>query len=101
MYGTASCQVIVTRRKREPRGCPGLNRGQRSEHRALDARFRVEFRDRIVELEPGELVVIPRGIEHRTAADEEAEVMLLGPAGFLNTGNIIDEPFTAPMGATI
>ena len=41
-------------------------------------RFRVEFRDRIVELGPGELVVVPRGVEHRTAADEEAEVILLG-----------------------
>jgi len=36
-------------------------------------RFRVEFRDRIVEPGPGELVVVPRGVEHRTAADEEAE----------------------------
>jgi mannose-6-phosphate isomerase-like protein (cupin superfamily) len=36
-------------------------------------RFRVEFRDRIVEL--GQVVVVPRGVEHRTAADEEAEVI--------------------------
>jgi mannose-6-phosphate isomerase-like protein (cupin superfamily) len=60
-------------------------------------RFRVEFRDRIVELGPGELVIVPRGVEHRTAADEEAEVILLEAAGTLNTGNIIDEYFTAPM----
>ena len=64
-------------------------------------RFRVEFLDRIVELGPGELVVVPRGVEHRTAADEEAEVILLEPAGTLNTGNVIDEKFTAPMGAKI
>lgn len=32
-------------------------------------RFRVEFRDRVVEMGPGELVVVPRGVEHRTAAD--------------------------------
>jgi quercetin dioxygenase-like cupin family protein len=64
-------------------------------------RFRVEFRDRIVELGPGELIVVPRGVEHRTAADEEAEVILLEPAGVLNTGNVIDEKFTAPMGAKI
>jgi mannose-6-phosphate isomerase-like protein (cupin superfamily) len=64
-------------------------------------RFRVEFRDRIVELGPGELVVVPRGVEHRTAADEEAEVILLEPAGVLNTGNVIDEKFTAPTGARI
>jgi hypothetical protein len=56
-------------------------------------RFRVEFRERIVALGPGELVIVPRGVEHRTAA----EVILLEPAGILNTGNVIDEKFTAPM----
>jgi mannose-6-phosphate isomerase-like protein (cupin superfamily) len=60
-------------------------------------RFRVEFRDRIVELGPGEFVVAPRGVEHRTAADEEAEVILWEPAGVLNTGNVNDKNFTAPM----
>jgi mannose-6-phosphate isomerase-like protein (cupin superfamily) len=64
-------------------------------------RFRVEFRDRTVELGPGELVIVPRGVEHRTAADEEAEVILLEPAGVLNTGNVVDEKFTAPTGARI
>jgi quercetin dioxygenase-like cupin family protein len=34
-------------------------------------------RDRAIELGPGELVIVPRGVEHRTAADEEAEVILL------------------------
>jgi mannose-6-phosphate isomerase-like protein (cupin superfamily) len=34
-------------------------------------RFRVEFRDHIVEMSPGECVVVPRGVEHRTCADEE------------------------------
>jgi hypothetical protein len=58
--------------------------------------YRVEFRDRIVELGPVEIVVVPRGIEHRTAADDEAEVILLEPAGVLNTGNITDQKFTAP-----
>jgi len=38
--------------------------------------FRVEFRDRSVEMGPGEFVVVPRGVEHRTAADEEAEVII-------------------------
>jgi mannose-6-phosphate isomerase-like protein (cupin superfamily) len=62
-------------------------------------RFRLEFRDRIVELGPGEFVVVPPGVEHRTAADEEAEVILFEPAGVLNTGNVIDRKFTAPVGA--
>jgi mannose-6-phosphate isomerase-like protein (cupin superfamily) len=64
-------------------------------------RLRVEFRDRIVELGPGELVVVPRGVEHRTAAAKEAEVILLEPAGVLNTGNVVDDKFTAPIDARI
>ena len=59
-------------------------------------RFRVEFRDRIVELGPGELIMVPHGIEHRTAADEEAEVLLFEPAETRNTGNVVSNVFTAP-----
>ena len=64
-------------------------------------RFRVEFRDRVVELESGEFIVVPRGVEHRTAADEEAEVMIFEPSEVVNTGNVIDAEFTAPGGVTI
>ncbi len=53
-------------------------------------RFRMEFRDRTVELGPGELIVVPRGVEHRPVADDEVEVVLFEPAGTLNTGNVID-----------
>ena len=63
--------------------------------------FRVEFRDRIVELGPGELLVVPRGVEHRTVADEEAEVLIFEPAATRNTGDVIDAKFTAPNGVTI
>ena len=64
-------------------------------------RFRVEFRDHAVELGPGECVVVPRGIEHRTCADQEAEILLIEPAGVLNTGNVTDAEFTAPTGVAI
>lgn len=64
-------------------------------------RFRVEFRDRVVDMGPGDYVVVPRGVEHRTAADTEAEVMIFEPAETRNTGNIVDESFTAPQGVTI
>jgi mannose-6-phosphate isomerase-like protein (cupin superfamily) len=64
-------------------------------------RFRVEFRDRIVLMGPGECVVVPRGVEHRTGADDEAEIILIEPSGVLNTGNVVDAEFTAPMGAAI
>jgi len=58
--------------------------------------FRVEFRDRVVTLGPGECLVVPRGVEHRTAADAEASVLLFEPAGVRNTGNVVDARFTAP-----
>jgi mannose-6-phosphate isomerase-like protein (cupin superfamily) len=48
-------------------------------------RFIVEFRDRVVEQGPGECVVVPKGTEHRTCADEEALVLCFEPAGVLNT----------------
>lgn len=64
-------------------------------------RFRVEFRDRSVELHQGEFLVVPRGLEHRTVADEEVEVIIFEPAATRNTGNIIDDKFTAPNGAKI
>ncbi|MDO9488292.1 MAG: cupin domain-containing protein [Sphingomonadaceae bacterium] len=64
-------------------------------------RFRVEFRDRVVDMGPGEFVVVPRGVEHRTAADHEAEILIFEPAEVLNTGNVIDDHYTAPKGATI
>lgn len=63
--------------------------------------IRVGFRDRIVHLNEGELCVVPRGVEHRTAADSEAEVLIFEPAAVLNTGNVVDPVFTAPKGAKI
>ena len=54
-------------------------------------RFRMEFRDRNVWLEPGEFLIVPRGVEHRPVADEEAEVLLFEPASTLNTGDVRNE----------
>jgi mannose-6-phosphate isomerase-like protein (cupin superfamily) len=64
-------------------------------------RMRVEFRDRTVELAPGEFLIVPRGIEHRTAAEEETEVVLFEPAATRNTGNVSGDRFTAPGGVKI
>jgi mannose-6-phosphate isomerase-like protein (cupin superfamily) len=58
-------------------------------------RMRIELRDRIVTLEPGQLFVVPRGVEHRTAADEEAEVVIFEPSDVVNTGDVEDDVFTA------
>ena len=65
---------------------------------AWRGRFRVEFRDRIVELSEGEFLIVPCGVEHRTVADEEVEVLIFEPASTRNTGNVEDGKFTAPGG---
>ena len=67
----------------------------------IDGRFRVEFRDHSVEIGPGELIVVPRGVEHRTVAEAEAHVLLFEPAATRNTGNVVDPTFTAPDGVRI
>ncbi len=59
-------------------------------------RFRVEFRDRVLELGPGEFCVVPRGVEHRTASDAEAEVLIFEPAAIVNTGDAAPSRYTAP-----
>jgi mannose-6-phosphate isomerase-like protein (cupin superfamily) len=64
-------------------------------------KFRMEFRDHSVELEAGECVVVPRGVEHRTCADEEAQIICFEPIDTLNTGNIRDEIYTAPINAKL
>jgi len=64
-------------------------------------RMRIEFRERVVELNPGEFLIVPRGIEHRTAADEEAQVLLFEPAATRNTGTAPKSEFTAPDGVRI
>lgn len=50
-------------------------------------RFRMEFRDRTVELAAGEFLVVPRGTEHRPVADDEVEVVLFEPATTVRTGD--------------
>lgn len=64
-------------------------------------RFRVEFRDRVETLDPGQFIVVPRGVEHRTAADAEAEVLIFEPSGVINTGDAPASDFTAPQGQMI
>ncbi len=66
----------------------------------LSGRFRMEFRDRVVPLEAGEMIVVPRGVEHRPVADEETHVLLFEPATTRNTGNVQDER-TVPRPETI
>jgi mannose-6-phosphate isomerase-like protein (cupin superfamily) len=57
----------------------------------LHGRLTMEFRDRKVVLAPGDVLVVPRGVEHRPVAEEEAHILMFEPAGTLNTGNVRDE----------
>lgn len=61
-------------------------------------RLRIEFRDSVVELGPGDCLMVPHGVEHRPVAEEEVELMLFEPAGVRNTGNVADPKLTAPDG---
>lgn len=49
-------------------------------------RFRMEYRDRRVDLNEGELLVVPRGVEHRPVAEHECSILLFEPASTVNTG---------------
>jgi mannose-6-phosphate isomerase-like protein (cupin superfamily) len=53
----------------------------------LAGRLTIQLRDRDVELGPGELYVVPRGVEHCPRADEEAHILLIEPMGTPNTGD--------------
>jgi mannose-6-phosphate isomerase-like protein (cupin superfamily) len=53
----------------------------------LRGRLTIEMRDGAVSLGPGELFVVPRGIEHCPVAEEETELLLIEPAGTPNTGD--------------
>jgi len=71
----------------------------------VKGRFRIEFRDhtgddgqnnagegvRAVQVEQGEFIVVPRGVEHRPVAEEECWILLFEPASTLNTGNVENE----------
>lgn len=65
----------------------------------VQGRFRMEFREdgeaesepKEIWLEAGEFCIVPRGVEHRPVADEEAHVLLFEPASTLNTGNVANE----------
>ena len=52
----------------------------------IEGLIRIEFRDDTLVLEPGEMIVVPRGVEHKPVAPEEAKVLLFEPASTVNTG---------------
>jgi mannose-6-phosphate isomerase-like protein (cupin superfamily) len=64
-------------------------------------RLRIDFRDGPVTLGPGEMLVVPRGVEHRPVAEEECEMLLFEPAEVRNTGDVEHPTLTAPGDARV
>ncbi len=60
----------------------------------LNGSFDLLLRDRTITLTEGELVVVPRGVEHCPRAEEEVHVLVFEPAGTLNTGDAADSEHT-------
>ena len=61
----------------------------------IEGSMRIEFEDGSVELEEGEMYVVPKGVRHKPCADSECKVMLVEPRGVVNTGDA-DSDMTAP-----
>ena len=57
----------------------------------ITGKLKMEFRDKTVEVNPGEFIIVPRGIEHRPVAEEEVHILLFEPDSTINTGNIENE----------
>lgn len=57
----------------------------------LEGVLRLELKNDVVTLKPGEFYVVPRGVEHRPVAEEEVHLLMFEPASTLNTGNVRNE----------
>ena len=57
----------------------------------VKGRFDMHLRGKIITLNAGEFLIVPKGVEHKPVAAEEVEIMLFEPAGTLNTGNVENE----------
>ena len=62
----------------------------------VSGRLTIQLRDRDVELGPGDMYVVPRGVEHCPRSDEGAEILLIEPVGTVNTGDAEPGELTAP-----
>ena len=61
----------------------------------VKGKLEIHLRDGVVTLNEGEIYVVPKGIEHKPVAQEECHILLIEPAGTINTGEVVDEK-TAP-----
>lgn len=67
----------------------------------IDGAFDMHFRDNVVPLNKGEMIVVPRGIEHKPVAASECRVMVLEKSGVVNTGDAAPSALTAGTGERI
>lgn len=57
----------------------------------IKGKLKMEFREKTVEVSPGEFIIVPRGIEHKPVAEEEVHILLFEPDSTVNTGNVDNE----------
>jgi len=53
----------------------------------IEGSMKIEFKDEVVELNEGEMYVVPKGVEHKPFAEDECKVLLVEPRGVVNTGD--------------
>ena len=53
----------------------------------LEGKMGIEFKDRTIDVNEGEMIVVPKGMKHKPFAKEEAKIMIIEPTGVLNTGD--------------
>ena len=61
----------------------------------LNGQLEIHFRDGHVVLNEGEMFVVPKGVQHKPVAENECHILLIEPAGTVNTGDVVNEK-TAP-----
>jgi mannose-6-phosphate isomerase-like protein (cupin superfamily) len=57
----------------------------------LKGQLEIQFRDEKVSLKQGEMFVVPKGLEHKPVAEQECHILLVEPAGTVNTGDVVNE----------
>jgi mannose-6-phosphate isomerase-like protein (cupin superfamily) len=57
----------------------------------IKGKLKMELRDKAIEINEGEFIIVPHGVEHRPVADEEVHILLFEPASTLNTGDVQHE----------
>ncbi len=60
----------------------------------LEGSFKMELRDKTIEMNKGDFIIIPKGVEHKPSAEKEVQIMLFEPAATLNTGNNSESELT-------